>query len=87
VKEDAPDLEKCHHKRQAVGLHPLLLQHGTSFIRLVQIAGGRRCILLTDQEVYQAIFSVHSLIIETVVMVIGAVTLICLLIDKKSNKK
>ena len=42
---------------------------------------------MTDQEVYQAIFSVHSLVIETVVMVIGAITLVCLLIDKKSNKK
>ena len=42
---------------------------------------------MTDHEVYQAIFSVHSLVIETVVMVIGMVTLICLLIDKKSNKK
>ena len=57
-------------------------------MRLVLIAEEKGVhILLTDYEVYQAIFSVHSLIIETVVMVIGAVTLICLLIDKKSNKK
>ena len=57
-------------------------------MRLVLIAEEKGVqILLTDYEVYQAIFSVHSLIIETVFMVIGAVTLICLLIDKKSNKK
>ena len=42
---------------------------------------------MTDYEVYQAIFSVQSLLIQTVVMVIGAITLVCLLIDKKSNKK
>ena len=42
---------------------------------------------MTDFEIFQAIFSIHSLVIQTVVMVIGAVTLICLLNDKKSNKK
>ena len=42
---------------------------------------------MSEYEVYQAIFGVHSLVIETVVMVIGTVTLVCLLIDKKSNKK
>ena len=57
-------------------------------MRLVLIAEGKEVhILLTDYEVYQAIFSVQSLLIQTVVMVIGAITLVCLLIDKKSNKK
>ena len=57
-------------------------------MRLVLIAEGKGVhILLTDYEVYQAIFSVQSLIIQTVVMVIGAVTLVCLLIDRKRNKK
>ena len=57
-------------------------------MRLVLIAEEKGVhILLTDYEVYQAIFSVQSLLIQTVVMVIGAITLVCLLIDKKSNKK
>ena len=42
---------------------------------------------MTDYEVYQAIFSVQCLLLQTVVLVIGAITLVCLLIDKKSNKK